>query len=96
MSILHGSYILVNLLGIRINYISSKGGEGTHFSFGELTRRGQRPVIDPDSNCAASLSLSRLTTHCARKPTRRYSLRGSESVPGTAQTCQETAKLSVQ
>jgi hypothetical protein len=41
---LQGSYILINLLGIGINYISSNGVEGTHLSFEELTRRDSDPV----------------------------------------------------
>jgi len=42
--ILRGSYILINLLGIGINYTSSNGGEGTHLSFEELTRRDSDPL----------------------------------------------------
>jgi hypothetical protein len=44
LPILDGSYILINLLGIGINYTSSNGGEGTHLSFEELTRRDSDPV----------------------------------------------------
>lgn len=65
------------------------------FVIRRINTQGQWPFIDSDSNWAASLFLSRLTTHCSRKPTLQYSLRGSESVPGIAQICQETAKLSV-